>query len=170
MHVRWQERPQNTKCCCLDLNSDFLSYEGDLLNCSVSIHKCKPLFPFPPVSCWTHTHHWGPCRPQSLHFDSTHIHVSPGDTFKPVTNYSLPPPAAPWTTGASCLRLVGSGLICLSYLTLAVQQCHLSLVSLTDRGSHAVKGEVWSSLQTNVSARYLLCLSASSGPACLPTV
>lgn len=31
-----------------------------------------------------------PCRPHSLHFDSTYIHVNPGDIFKPVTNYSLP--------------------------------------------------------------------------------
>lgn len=33
-----------------------------------------------------------PCRPHSLHFDSTYIHVNPGDIFKPVTNYSPPPP------------------------------------------------------------------------------
>lgn len=34
--------------------------------------------------------HRSPYRPQSLCFDSTSIHVNPGDIFKPVTNYSLP--------------------------------------------------------------------------------
>lgn len=39
---------------------------------------------------------------EPLRFDSTYIHVNPGDIFKPVTNYSLPPrPTAPRTTGAS---------------------------------------------------------------------
>lgn len=28
---------------------------------------------------------------EPLRFDSTYIHVNPGDIFKPVTNYSLPP-------------------------------------------------------------------------------
>lgn len=36
---------------------------------------------------WTH---WSPYRPQSQCFDSTYIHVNPGDIFKPVRNYSLP--------------------------------------------------------------------------------
>lgn len=32
---------------------------------------------------------------EPLRFDSTYIHVNPGDIFKPVTNYSLPPVQPP---------------------------------------------------------------------------
>ncbi len=48
----------------------------------------KRWFPFLPTACWTYT--MSPYRLQSLHSDSTYIHVNPGDIFKPVTNYSLP--------------------------------------------------------------------------------
>lgn len=41
-------------------------------------------------------------------------------------------------------------------------------MSLADQGSHAVKGEVWSSLQSTISARYILCFRALSGPTSLP--
>lgn len=92
---------------------------------------------------------------EPLRFDSTYIHVNPGDIFKPVTNYSLPPPSnrpaddrgvspSDWWALLSFVfdnqRRTASGAIHLP--------CHRR-----DQGSQAVWGEVWSSLRAAAGAR-----------------
>lgn len=96
-----------------------------------------------------------------------HLHSRQSWWYIQTCNKLLTPPTVPWTTGASCLWLVGFALICLWQPALASQWCHSSTMSLADQRSHAVKEEVWSSLQTTIGARYILCLGAFSG---LPTL